>query len=183
MTGSLHLSEMTDIRFRAATLSDFPVILALNHQSEHFLSPLDSAKLARLAKETGYFQVAVAEETVAAFLLAFLPEADYNNPNFLWFKARYDRFVYIDRVVVGEAFRGRHLAGRLYADLQAQATARKVPRLACEIHIDPPNPISLRFHEKHGFTEVGRQFIEDQKKIVSLQIKNLELSPQPVRLD
>ncbi len=87
--------------------------------------------------------------------------ADYDNPNFLWFKARYEHFIYIDRVVVSEDFRGHHLATRLYADLRTEAIARGIPRLVCEIHIDPPNPVSLRFHEKQGFTEVGQQSIED----------------------
>jgi predicted GNAT superfamily acetyltransferase len=164
---------MSDIRFRAATQPDFPVILVLNHQSEHFLSPLDSAKLAQLAKEAAYFRVALCKETVAGFLLGFLPEANYDNPNFLWFKTRYDQFIYIDRVVVAEPFRGRHLATQLYAKLEAEAILRGIPRLACEIDIDPPNPISLRFHETQGFLEAGRQPIDELKKIVSLQIKAL----------
>jgi predicted GNAT superfamily acetyltransferase len=165
---------VTDFRFRAATQPDLPAILALNHQSEHFLSPLDSAKLARLAKEAAYFLVALSKETVAGFLLGFLPEANYDNPNFLWFKTRYDQFIYIDRVVIAEPFRGRHLATEFYADLEAEAMLRGIPRLACEINIDPPNPISLRFHETQGFLEAGRQSIDDQKKIVSLQTKDLD---------
>jgi predicted GNAT superfamily acetyltransferase len=70
-------------------------------------------------------------------------------------------------------------ATQLYADLQAEAVSRGIPRLVCEIHIDPPNLVSLRFHQKQGFAEVGQQSVEDPhtgsgKKIVSLQIKELE---------
>jgi uncharacterized protein len=170
---------MSNFQFRPATQSDFPAILTLNHQSEEFLSPLDRPKLAQISNEAEFFQVATSLEGLVGFLLAFLPEADYDNPNFLWFKARYEHFIYIDRVVVSEDFRGHHLATRLYADLRTEAIARGIPRLVCEIHIDPPNPVSLRFHEKQGFTEVGQQSIEDpytgdSKKIVSLQIKEME---------
>jgi uncharacterized protein len=164
-------------QFRAATQSDFPAILTLNHQSEHFLSPLDPAKLARLAKEAAFFKVATSEKSIAGFLLAFLPQANYDNRNFLWFKARYNDFLYIDRIVISEDFRGRHLATSFYDRLEIRAIALGVSRLACEIHIDPPNPVSLQFHEKQGFAEVGQQTISDEynkQKLVSLQIKMLE---------
>ncbi len=170
---------MSNFQFHAATRSDFPAILALNYQSEEFLSPLDLPKLIRISNEASFFQVAIAAESVAGFLLAFLPKAEYDNPNFLWFKARYADFLYIDRIVISQDFRRHHLATQLYADLQAQAVARGIPQLVCEIHIDPPNLVSLRFHQKQGFAEVGQQSVEDphtgsDKKIVSLQIKELE---------
>ena len=170
---------MSNFQFRAATRSDFPAILAVNYQSEQFLSPLDLPKLIRISNQASFFQVAIVAENVAGFLLAFLPQADYDNPNFLWFKARYPDFLYIDRIVISEHFREHHLATQLYADLQAQAIARGIPRLVCEIHIDPPNSVSLRFHQKQGFVEVGQQSVEDPhtgngKKIVSLQIKEME---------
>ena len=169
---------MSNFQFRAVTRSDFPAILAVNYQSEQFLSPLDLPKLIRISNQASFFQVAIVAENVAGFLLAFLPQADYDNPNFLWFKARYADFLYIDRIVISEYFRGRHLATQLYADLQAQAIARGIPRLVCEIHIDPPNLVSLRFHQMQGFAEVGQQVIEDEhakgrSRLVSLQIKEM----------
>ncbi|HZC35333.1 MAG TPA: GNAT family N-acetyltransferase, partial [Chthoniobacterales bacterium] len=142
-------------------------------------SPLDPDKLARLAKEAAFFQVTTSEKNVTGFLLAFLAQANYDNPNFLWFKARYDDFLYIDRIVISEDFRGRRLATTFYTQLEIQAIDLGVLRLACEINIDPPNSLSLRFHERQGFTEVGQQAICEQgdnnfRKIVSLQIKELE---------
>jgi predicted GNAT superfamily acetyltransferase len=170
---------MSNFQFRAATQSDFLTILALNRQSEDFLSPLDLPKLARISNEAAFFQVALSAKRLAGFLLAFLPQADYDNPNFLWFKGRYADFLYIDRIVIAEDFRRHHLATRFYTQLEKNAVALGIPRLACEIHIDPPNPVSLRFHQKQRFAEVGQQSIEDQhtnngKKIVSLQIKEME---------
>ena len=38
-----------------------------------------------------------------AFLIAFDDAASYANPNFEFFKVRWNRFVYIDRVYYGEA--------------------------------------------------------------------------------
>ena len=53
----------------------------------------------------------------SALIVAFHEGCTYDNPNFAWLKARFSRFYYIDRVVVGTAVRGRGLARRLYGDL------------------------------------------------------------------
>jgi len=45
----------------------------------------------------------------------------YDSPNYLWFRQRYPRFVYVDRVVVARAMRGRGYARLLYAGLFNQA--------------------------------------------------------------
>jgi predicted GNAT superfamily acetyltransferase len=173
------IQEMSNFQFRVATQSDFPAILMLNHQSEQFLSPLDRPKLSRISNEAAFFQVAISAESVVGFLLAFLPEADYDNANFFWFKTRYENFLYIDRIVISEDFRGHHLATSFYSQLEKYAIGQGIPRLACEINVDPPNPVSVRFHQKQGFAEVGQQWIEDRhagigKKLVSLQIKEIE---------
>src|SRR5262245_36689599 len=51
-----------------------------------------------------------------AFLLAFAQTDDYDGGHFKWFKSRYDRFLYIDRIVVAETDRGRGYGRLLYAD-------------------------------------------------------------------
>ena len=52
-----------------------------------------------------------------AMLIALELAAEYQSVNFKWFQARRRRFVYVDRVVVSERFRGRGTATRLYRDL------------------------------------------------------------------
>ena len=47
--------------------------------------------------------VAVRIGEADALLLAFDQDAAYDNVNFGWFKARYPRFVYVDRIVVAPA--------------------------------------------------------------------------------
>ena len=157
---------------------DFAAILALNLESEHFLSPLTPSKLSRLAQEAAVFQVATVGDLIAGFLLVFGPQADYDSPNFLWFKERYRDFFYVDRIVISEKFRGYHLASGFYERLETHAAAQRVGHVVCEVNIEPPNPASLRFHEKRGFVEVGRQSIPiDEKpgrtKLVSLLAKTL----------
>jgi len=142
---------------RAAKKSDWPAILRLNEESVHFLSPMDEAKLAMWSAAASYLRVVEQGGTVAAFLLAFRKGDDYAGVNFAWFAARYDDFLYVDRVVVAPDFRGQKLADLLYDDIEAFARARGIPRATCEVNAEPPNPVSLRFHERRGFREVGRE--------------------------
>jgi predicted GNAT superfamily acetyltransferase len=140
---------------REAARSDWPAILALNEESVHFLSPMDEAKLAQWFEAATYLRVIEEAGQVAAFLLAFRKGDDYAGVNFAWFSARYDDFLYVDRVVVSSAFRGRKLGDLFYGDIEAFARASGIPHITCEVNADPPNPVSMRFHEKRGFRKVG----------------------------
>lgn len=154
---------------RDATPADFPRVLALNEASVRFLSPLDMARLARLHAASAFHRVIEDSGRVVAFLLAFREGADYDSVNYRWFAARYERFLYIDRVVVDAACQGRGLGQRLYDDLFAFARATAAERVTCEFDVDPPNEASRRFHARHGFAEVGAQAVAGGKKTVSLQ--------------
>jgi hypothetical protein len=51
----------------------------------------------------------------------------------------------------------------------AFAREAQLPRVTCEIDVEPPNPVSARFHARFGFREVGRQQYGEHRKTVSLQ--------------
>ena len=100
-------------------------------------------------------------------LLAFDPTSRYSSPNFTWFQTRYARFVYIDRVIVAPAFQGQGFARALYLTLAELAVASGHNQLACEVNVDPPNPVSARFHAGLGFHEVDRARVQGSTKTVS----------------
>lgn len=91
-------------------------LLSLNNAHALELSWLEPDRFAKLVSEAFVARRAGADD---ALLLAFDQDADYDSVNFLWFRERFDRFVYVDRVVVADAARGRGLARRLYDDLFA----------------------------------------------------------------
>ena len=109
---------------------------------------------------------AVATPGADAFLIACDQTADYDSPNFLWFKDYCGRFVYVDRVVVGAAARGQGIARAFYEHLTALALDAGHDRIVCEVNTDPPNPVSDAFHNALGFTEVGRATLSDRGKSV-----------------
>ena len=154
---------------RDAIATDFPTILELNGESEHFLSPLTTIRLTELHGQAAYHRVAVPEGRVVGFLLAFREHVGYDNPNYRWFAARHERFLYVDRVVVSRAHQGKRLGALLYDDLFDFASTSGAERVVCEFDIDPPNEISRKFHARFGFREVGTQWVAAGKKQVSLQ--------------
>lgn len=162
---------------RDAKPDDFPAILALNAESVHFLSPLDEVRLQRLHEQAAYHRVLEIDDAVSAFLLVLREGADYDSPNYRSFAGRYTQFLYIDRIVVDTRRQGRRLAARLYDDLIEFAGNSGVARLTCEFDLDPPNPASAKFHARYGFHEVGKQWLGDGKKQVSLQVR--AATPRP----
>jgi uncharacterized protein len=140
-----------------------PALLALNNAHAVELSLLDATRLRAMLAQAFHAQRIGA---VDAFLIAFDQDASYDSPNFLWFRARYPRFVYIDRIAVAPAARGRGLARRLYADLFDAARHADHMRIVCEVNSDPPNPASDAFHAALEFAEVGHAAIHGGSKTV-----------------
>jgi predicted GNAT superfamily acetyltransferase len=133
---------------------------ALNNAFARETSFLDEAGWARL---TGMARFAFA--TADAFLIAFDQDADYDSPNFLWFRDRYERFAYVDRIVVAESAHGQGLGRRLYERLFEAAKAAGYPCLTAEVNTNPPNPGSLSFHERMGFEAVGEVTFSPEKSV------------------
>lgn len=154
---------------RDVTASDFDALLRLNLASEHFLSPMNRARLEFLQRQAAYCRVVWRDAEVAAFLLAFREGVDYDSPNYQWFARRYSSFLYIDRVVVDLRHHGKKLGSALYNDLFDFARASGVTSVACEFDVIPPNAASSMFHARFGFQEVGVQWIANGEKKVSLQ--------------
>ena len=158
---------------RDAGEGDDAAIVALNTAEVRHTSPMDADRLRQLASLSAYHRVATRDGRVVAFLLAMRAGADYRNDNFAWFTARYRDFLYVDRIVVDAAAQGHRLGSRLYADLFAFARERGIPRITCEFNVVPPNEPSRLFHERHGFVETGRQWLDEGRKQVSMQVVEL----------
>ncbi|MEP9389067.1 GNAT family N-acetyltransferase [Mesorhizobium sp. KR9-304] len=140
-----------------------PAVLALNNEHAEELSWLEPEELSHLIGQSFY---APRIGNLEAFLIAFDQYADYDSPNFLWFKARYPRFVYVDRILVAAESRGKGHARSLYSDLFERAKRAGHDVIVCEINSDPPNPGSEAFHAALGFSHVGEAVIHGGKKAV-----------------
>lgn len=140
---------------------DPQILLALNKANETETAPLDLAGLRDLLAASWR---SIAAGRGEAVVIAMNQSSPYASPNFRWFKARHDRFAYVDRIIVSEAARGRGLARFLYEHVFDLARAEGLMRIGCEVNLIPPNPISDAFHARLGFEEVGRAELPDATK-------------------
>jgi predicted GNAT superfamily acetyltransferase len=154
---------LAEPRLRAARPADLPAILSLNQANEAATSPLDAASLARLAAAA--FACLVVDGGATAVMIALDQNADYASANYQWFRARYPRFIYIDRMIVAEQARGQGWAQLAYRALFASMAAAGQPLAACEVNLHPPNPASDAFHAALGFTECGRARLAGGKTV------------------
>ncbi|MER9686031.1 GNAT family N-acetyltransferase [Mesorhizobium sp. M0139] len=149
---------------------DEAAILALNNEHAAELSWLEPERLSFLLGEAFYIR---RIGTLEAFIMTFDQNAAYDSPNFLWFRERYPRFVYVDRVVVAAQARGRGHARRLYEDLFGEVTRAGHSIVTCEVNAEPPNPASDAFHAALGFGEVGEAAIHGGQKTVRYYLRQI----------
>jgi len=109
--------EVLDLHFHN---SPRQALLRVNNASARETSFLSSEKFDQMIASA---LVATFIASQAAFLLAFEQTDDYDGGHFRWFRGRFDKFLYIDRVVVAESCRRQGYGAMLYADLFARCSA------------------------------------------------------------
>jgi predicted GNAT superfamily acetyltransferase len=144
------------MEIRNITAADVPALLALNNaEAERVNALTEPALKALLASAFAARMTTDGPGEAMAFLIAFDHATPPQGPNHAWFTARESYFAYIDRIVVAPAARGKGVARALYEDVAAIAKAEGTNLLTCEVNLDPPNPESMEFHVKLGFTPCG----------------------------
>lgn len=156
-----------------ATLPLAP-FLALNNAHALELSLATQARFQTLVGAACYAKGFVDP---AGFLLAFDEAATIDGVNYRWFKERFHRFVYVDRVVIDASARRQGLAHALYADLIAWAGRAGHTSIGCEINSDPPNAASDAFHARLGFRTIGSAQLVESHKTVRYMLLHLEPAP------
>lgn len=159
-----------DILIRDIQPDDYDFILDINEKNVEVLSPMDREKLEYFREISEMLRVATVDGELAAFLIAVREGTDYDSENYVWFSEHYPQFLYVDRVVVDESFRGSGIGRRMYEDVRERAVATGVPVITAEIDTEPVyNRASLKFHQAMGFREVGVQRVRNDSIKVSLE--------------
>jgi uncharacterized protein len=137
-------------------------LIAVNNAHAVELSWVEKPQFERIISSAIYARgIAPAK----GFLIALDQTAPYDNFNFQWFRARYENFIYVDRIVVDGAFRRQGAARALYMDLFEFARSQGQSLIVCEVNADPPNPASDIFHKRLGFKHVGDSLIPSGKRV------------------
>jgi predicted GNAT superfamily acetyltransferase len=162
---------MNQMTIRVARQQDFDAILAINVEGRPGVSALTHSELAS-ALATGSVWVAEGTAGLAGYLIAYRSDAAYDGEEFIWFQSRYSPFLYIDQVAVTRQQRRAAVGFQLYQIAERAAREHGFFSLVCEVNLDPPNPVSLAFHTRNDFHEVGILDTQDGRK-VKLLLKRL----------
>lgn len=157
------------VRVREVVASDHAAILALNNSAVPHVNALSMEEFAWLSSHANFFRLVEDATGLLGFALVLPSGGDYWSENYRWFAARFDRFVYLDRVVVAAHARRRGAGRAIYDALMAYA-AGTWPRVTLEVNLRPPNPDSVRFHEALGFTTIGvREYHEGANAVLMME--------------
>lgn len=147
-------------------------VQAMNNAAGIGILPMDAAKVRFFWENADYFRVAEVDGLIAGFLIAVSHDAPHDSSNFMWFRERYERFLYIDRIVIASARRSVGVGRVFYGDVQSFAEAR-YPQLAAEVFIENDNHPALIFHGSFGFREVGQHVMAPGNIRACMLLKDL----------
>ena len=164
---------MNKYYIKSAIKGDMDFIFNLNQNNMPALSILSNDLFLKFLNISDYFKIIKNDEKPVGFLIALLPNKPYESINYQWFNNHYNSFIYVDRIVVSNSNQNKGIGSYFYNDIKSKYI-NKVGHLACEVNIKPLNQQSINFHKKFGFKEVGQQFSEENKKLVSLQVFKLK---------
>jgi predicted GNAT superfamily acetyltransferase len=149
--------------------TDVADVLALNEANVEMLSAMDEAELRYLQGLTDRFDVVDVDGAFGGFVVTMTSGTTYDSTYYGWFGQTFDRFYYLDRIVLHPDFRRRGFGGLVYDEIER--VAAPYGRLCLEVNLAPRNDASLAFHRGRGFVEVGQY--GDEAHLVSLMEKRL----------
>ena len=142
---------------RNIEIADLARVLEINNANTPGVSELTLSELETDIKNCLH-ALAIDNEhgEVCAFCITFAPDAPDAGANHQWFADRFESFVYLDRIAIDSNHQNSGLGALLYQTVeQRMLDSAEHSLLCCEVNLEPPNPGSLRFHKRIGFSECG----------------------------
>ena len=155
---------------RPATDADISHLVSLNNAAIPAVPDTPADDMSELLDAASLALVAVVAETPArplGFVGALEGGEDWEGENYAWFEERGLDHLYVDRIVVGEGARGRGIGQLFYDAVFDAARTAGHDVVTCEVNLDPPNPGSMRFHGRLGFSERGQQLTKGGDVLVA----------------
>jgi predicted GNAT superfamily acetyltransferase len=161
---------------RSVSRADLAEVLEHNNQAVPAVNELAMADLESFVEMAHSFLVIDAPDgSIAGFMIGITgPGMPYDSMNYAWFSARYESFIYVDRIVVAASGRGLGVGSQLYAAFADRGVADGFDVMLAEVNIRPRNDVSLAFHDARGFVSVGEQDTDGGAKRVTMLEKSLD---------
>ncbi|HWD82452.1 MAG TPA: GNAT family N-acetyltransferase [Kribbella sp.] len=139
------------------TAADAAAVVALNATADGLVEPLGADRLDWLRLIAAHAAVVDLDGTPAGFVLTFTPGSAYDGLAFESFTRTYaDRFLLIERIVIGPEHRRQGIATKVYRAIER--SAQPFDRVVAAVPAGTP---AFAFHTGRGYEEVGKQRLPD----------------------
>jgi predicted GNAT superfamily acetyltransferase len=156
---------------------DIETVVRINKAGQPGVCALSSSEITQHHEHATLFCVLMNEGQPAGYVIAYGSDKSYSGEEFNWFvKNVGDSFLYIDQIAIDANHRASGLGSHLYAELKSYAYKNQYPYLVCEVNLEPPNPVSMAFHQKNGFVQVGQLHVSDGRTVALMQMQVYALS-------
>ena len=136
-------------------------LYSLNQENTPEVGSIDDIEsFGKLFELSSTSLLAEYKDQIIGFIVCFRENSIYGSENYKFFNSKKDKFIYIDRVVIKSGFRRMGFGTHIYRLLDEIASKDLLP-ICCEVNSFPKNDISLNFHIKSGFAEVGERDFHD----------------------
>jgi len=162
--------------------SDLDTLYEINQASVPGVGSETKTSLERWINLSTVFVATDKKDTPLGFITLTEPGTmAYDSNNLRWFEAYMAEcgrsLIYVDRVAIAETARGQKLGEQLYqAAYEAFADREEI---GCEINLNPPNPGSIRFHERLGFRRIGDRAYGTNGYRVAYYVRTLNADQRP----
>ena len=152
----------------ALSTSDIDAMWAINEQGLPGTGQVSREEIGKLLELSSLSAGAFDSGELLGFVICLPPKTAYGSLNYAWFNEHYASFLYVDRIAVSEEHRNKGVGSALYNHVVSYSKQHGLP-VAAEVNREPPNPGSMRFHQRFGFEEVG--VLHHAEKSVTMFLK------------
>ena len=150
------------------TESELEEIYALNQSLTPMLGELkDIQHLKRLINMSKCSKGLKIKGRIAAFMICFRENSEYESKNYLYFNRKYKEFLYVDRIGVSKNLENTGLGSILYKYIIENFGEDL--KICAEINTKPMNKKSIIFHEKHDFKGISEKCYNENYKVVYME--------------
>ncbi len=148
--------------------SEIELLYELNQKNIPELGYLLNSEVLTSLIKNAFLTITLKEENkIIGFCLLFKNGSSYDSPNYSYFNNKYDKFIYVDRVVVASDFTGNG-GGKLMYDHVFEMADNEQLIICCEVNEKPLNEVSLAFHRRLGFNKTHEK-VYTKKKVAFLE--------------
>ena len=124
----------------------------------------------KLSKQSKYCIYKINNDDLIAFALVMDQSSNYKSSNYLYFRKKFNEFLYIDRIAIADSFQRKGIGHSIYQELFKESSGLSIP-LCCEVNTYPVNQPSLNFH-KNKFQVIDEISFGEKKVAMLVKLPN-----------